>query len=352
MLLLSYQAHRNLLSSQSVANTKFGLDNHLASLLETMTVEQRQCFLCIMQQNRDLMQSMNDMKTLLQNQVTLPPQILLQQPVFLLDAFGKVSPFHLEFIDSSECFIAVMKARFSNAGVKAEGLSKLDNLEFVVEDTRRKKSVDLSKPWDRVFRPGQQVDMRMIFHRFACPPNTCPSCLELNEDDPEQVQCQNCGLFYQNIQAISKSSRDWSTYLPPDEEIPLSGDDIPYILRHPSKAPELKVFRPVDEVEDELFEGYTRIQIVSQPLALLDSRFPALQLIEDFCRFAQLLQDVPPEISQYRSEIEDLHARASKFVSQRDSSFPAFSSFSQIEQMRTRLTIESLTLRHYIGKLN
>lgn len=59
---------------------------------------------------------------------------------------------------------------------------------------------------------------------------------------------------------------------------------------------------------------------------------------------------VPPEISPYRSEIEDLHVRAAKFVSQRDSNFPAFSSFSHIEQMRNQLTIESLTLRHYIGK--
>lgn len=206
-------------------------------------------------------------------------------------AFGRIAPFHLEFVDSFECFITVMKARFSNAGVKAEGLSKLDNFEFVMEDTQRKRSIDLSKPWDRVFRSGQQVDMRMMFHRFACPPSTCPSCLELSEDDDEEPQCQNCGLFYQNVAAISKSSRDWSIYLPPDKEVSLSGDNIPYILRHPSKAPELKVFRPADEVEDEIFEGYKRVQIVSQPLALLDSRFPALQLIREFCHFAKLLQD-------------------------------------------------------------
>ena len=131
----------------------------------------------------------------------------------------------------------------------------------------------------------------------------------------------------------------------------LHGGQIPYILQRPSKEPELKAFRPPEEAEDPLFEGFRRIQLVSQPLALLDPLFPALQLIEDFTHFADLLDDVPAEISPYRAEINILHRRARDFIQERDSGFPAFSSFSQIEQTRRRLTIESLTLRHYIDLL-
>ena len=190
MLLITFQAKQNLASNQSATSsvTTSSVDNNLVEMMQTMSLEQRQCFQFIMQQNRDLMQSLQDMRQMLSLQTTLPPQVLLQQPVILLDPFGKLAPFHLEFIDSPECFVAVMRARFSNAGVRSGGLSKLDNHEFAIEDTRRKKPIDMTKPWVHVFRPGQEVDMRMTFHRFACPPSTCPGCLEVNEDDEEQVQ--------------------------------------------------------------------------------------------------------------------------------------------------------------------
>ncbi len=41
--------------------------------------------------------------------MTIPQQVLLQQPVILLDAFGKIAPLHLDFIDSLDCFTAVLK---------------------------------------------------------------------------------------------------------------------------------------------------------------------------------------------------------------------------------------------------
>lgn len=160
-----------------------------------------------------------------------------------------------------------------------------------------------------------------------------------------------CGLFYQNIRAISKQSKDWEFHYPVGQDIEIEGEQIPYILRHGKGEPELKSFRPPKEMEDAFFEGYRRIQIVSQPLALLDPMFPALQLIEDFVHFADLLDDVPLDISPYRGEINLLRQRAKMFILERDSDFPAFSSFSHIEQMRKRLTQGSLTLRHYIDIL-
>ena len=122
---------------------------------------------------------------MLETQQKLPAQILLQQPVLLLDPFGKIAPFHLDFVDSAECFFAVLHVRFAKAGVKVGGLSKLDNREFSLEDIQRKKEIDFQRPWTRVFRPGQQVDMRMVYHRFACSPQKCPSCLEVNDDEDD-----------------------------------------------------------------------------------------------------------------------------------------------------------------------
>lgn len=190
MLLITFQAKQTLESRSANIGTvvSTNAETHLVEMMQTMSLEQRQCFTFIMQQNRELLKTVQDMRRMLEIQAAVPPQILLQQPVVLLDPFGKVAPFHLDFIDSSECFMAVLQARFANAGVSRGGLSKLDNGEFAIEDIQKKRSVDLTKPWGRVFRPGQQVDMRMTFHRFACPPSTCPSCLEKNDDDSEEVE--------------------------------------------------------------------------------------------------------------------------------------------------------------------
>lgn len=353
MLLITFQAKQSLDAKNSRSDIMVKVlqseENSITRMVQGLSIEQRQFFMIMDQQNKQLMQSIEDMRMMLQLQASVPPQVMLQQPVVFLDPFGKTAPFHLEFIDSSECFMAVLKARFSNAGVSPAGLSKLDNHDFLIQDSQRRRPIDLKKNWASVFRPGQTVDMSMIFHRFACPPSTCPVCLETNEDDQEQVHCRACGLCYQNVQAISRRSRDWDPNLP--TEFSMSGDDIPYIQRQRGKEPQMKFFRPTQEAEDELFDGYRRVQLVSQSVDLLDGKFPALQLIEDFCRFAELLKGVPDDTSAFVPEIRDLSARAVRHIIQQHSSFPAFASFSQIAQVRRRLAQESLDLRREIDKL-
>ncbi len=353
MLLITFQAKQNMDAKKAGSNMLVQAlqseENSITGMMKGLSIDQRQFFMIMVQQNKQLMQSIEDMRMMLQLQANVPPQVMLQQPVIFLDPFGKTAPFHLEFIDSSECFMAVLKARFSNAGVTPAGLSKLDNHDFLIQDTRRRRPIDLNKNWASAFRPGQNVDMSMIFHRFACPPSTCPVCLETNEDDHEQVHCRACGLCYQNIQAISRRSREWDPSLP--AEVSVSGDEIPYIQRQRGKEPEVKVFRPTQEAEDELFDGYRRVQLVSQSLDLLDGKFPALQLIEDFCRFAELLKGVPNNTSAFVPEIQDLRARAAQHLLRQRSSFPAFASFSQIADVRRRLGQESLDLRIEIDKL-
>ena len=185
MLLVTLQTKRNLTSQATVSQTTIDANGQLTALMRNMTLEQRQCFLFITEQNRELLRTVQDLRTMLDMQRSLPTQVLLQQPVVLIDPFGKIAPFHLEFVDSADCLFAVLHARFAQAGVNPGGLAKLDNREFSLEDVHRKRQIDLQKPWPRVFRPGQQVDMRMIYHRFACAPDTCPSCFKINDEEEE-----------------------------------------------------------------------------------------------------------------------------------------------------------------------
>ena len=351
MLLITFQARQTVHSrsgGKSVALKVQSEEGRLADMLTGLSIEQRQLFMAMTQQNKRLMQSVEDLKAMLQFQVSIPSQVLLQQPVILLDPFGKLAPFHLEFVDSPECFLAVLKARFTKAGITPDGLSKLENQEFLIQDSQRKRPVDLSKSWASVFRPGQKVDMSMVFHRFACPPSTCPICFEVNEDDDEEIYCQSCGLCYQNVQAISKRSLDERF---PSREVRIEGEEIPYILRQPGKEPEVKVFRPTEHGEDEIFEGYRRVQLVSQPLDLLDSKYPALQLIDDFSRFAELLDGISVDTSAHLADIRALHARAIAHLLQQRSNFPAFASYSQVEQVRLDLAQQSVDIRRDIDVL-
>ena len=193
MLLVTFQVKQDLqLDRQRDSSTvtilnHSGWDHQAIGILNSLSNEQRQCFLFLMQQNKQLLQKVEDLGRMIQLQENVPPQILLGQPVILHDCFGKIAPFHLEFIDSFASFMAVMKVRFKQAGVNPSGVAKLENHEFSIQDTRRKTFVDVTRPWPTVFQPGQKVDMSMVFHRFACPPSTCPSCYGKNTGGHEEV---------------------------------------------------------------------------------------------------------------------------------------------------------------------
>lgn len=195
MLMLSLQAHGQVPAGGGQGSSSLILtpldrtrDRETLDMLHNLSAEQRQCFEILMQQNMELMRNVQDLHRMLQLQITIPPQVLLQQPVILLDAFGKQAPFHLEFIDSLETFTAVLKIRFRKAGVKQPGLAKVDNREYTIQETRRRRPIDVEKPWSEVFQPGQEVDMSMVFHQLASPPSTCPGCSRRNENAENQVQ--------------------------------------------------------------------------------------------------------------------------------------------------------------------
>lgn len=101
----------------------------------------------------------------------LPHQIERQQPVMFLDACGRLSPVHLEFITSAEAFLAVLKVRFQDLGVR-----KIERGQFVLEEARTKRIVDLGRPWQVCFLPGQTIEMSMIVSQPESPKGICPSC--------------------------------------------------------------------------------------------------------------------------------------------------------------------------------
>ena len=53
----------------------------------------------------------------------------------------------------------------------------------------------MNMPWSAVFRPGQRVDMSMVFNRMTSR-SKCPACNEMNEDHDGQIECHGCGLSY------------------------------------------------------------------------------------------------------------------------------------------------------------
>lgn len=102
----------------------------------------------------------------------LPPQIERQRPVELEDAHGRVTPFHVEFINSFEALQAVLEARFRHV----PGWKKVKNMEYVMKESNSKRQLDFKAPWESVFLPGRSVTMSMVF--WMPPPSglRCPGC--------------------------------------------------------------------------------------------------------------------------------------------------------------------------------
>ena len=169
--------------TQETHSTALDLRSNLTQatgLLVGLNLDQRRLFQTLIESNQQLVNAndrmvleLRQMRNAVQLQHNLPPQIALQKPVVLLDACGQVSSFHLDFINCVEAFLAVLRIRFQQRGVNFQGIKMLEDSQFVLRDY--KGEIDLSKPWNKVIRPNQKVDMSMIFRR-ALAPSTCPVC--------------------------------------------------------------------------------------------------------------------------------------------------------------------------------
>lgn len=125
----------------------------------------------IVQTNLRLFQMIFDVHQFI---LRVPSQVNRQQPVYMIDAFGKESPFHVEFVRSAEALIAILKVNFKST---RSGLRMIEHGEFVIEDDATKRDIDLASDWETCFFPGQRVSMSMVFTRSTeLPTPTCPGC--------------------------------------------------------------------------------------------------------------------------------------------------------------------------------
>lgn len=95
---------------------------------------------------------------------------------------------HVEFINSFAAFQAVLEVRFS----EVPGLKKVKGLEYAMEETASKKSLDITKPWESIFRPGRKVIMSMLFEQVETTISSCPACFreEVQKKDDEITHSQ------------------------------------------------------------------------------------------------------------------------------------------------------------------
>jgi hypothetical protein len=171
-------------------------DEQFAMLQDVLRLRGRDIKLMFEAQARNhqvLMTSLSALSGQARLQGEIPPQVLLQQPMIFRDALDRVTPVHLEFIDSLEvsvsafrcysnvstrltkyfclkAFIAVLKVRFKDIGLK-----KLERNEFLLMDDKCKRDLDLRNPWCTVMKPGQYVSMSIGFNTQG-QRNICPGC--------------------------------------------------------------------------------------------------------------------------------------------------------------------------------
>ncbi|CAF9941097.1 MAG: hypothetical protein ALECFALPRED_008993 [Alectoria fallacina] len=212
----------------------------------------------------------------------VPAQVLLSKPVVLLDARGRYAPFHLEVIDSAEAFIAVLKVRFKDVGLR-----KIESGEFALEDSRLKRGLQLTKPWAVIVSPGQHISMSMVFRLEENRTARCPGCGKENAgSDLEDVECENtfCGITYCRIVEEYAAIGTQSNHCREAE----SGD-----TQSSDSDPQLKAPDPLEESINDEMQHYTRLHILTQA-TITYSRPPhddELYIMKAFARHASHCSD-------------------------------------------------------------
>lgn len=175
--------------------------NMSSSLLNLSSQQQTNELQILMQKVLEAnMRTFNTVVQIQQLQSQMPPQIERQQPILFEDAHERLTPFHVEFINSFAAFQAVLEVRFS----EVPGLRKVKGLEYTMQDTASNKSLDITKPWESIFRPGRKVIMSMLFEQVETTISSCPACFreDVQKKDDEKTHIQWCVQF--NVSSIEQ----------------------------------------------------------------------------------------------------------------------------------------------------
>ncbi|PGH00206.1 hypothetical protein GX51_05903 [Blastomyces parvus] len=203
--------------------------------------------------------------------LNLRMQIERQQPVYFMDALGRVTPFHLEFIRSKEAFVAVLKDNFRDYGPATE---MIEMGKFALYDVGTNRDIDLTRKWETIFRPGQGIAMCMVFKRAEVQSNFCPSCKnDFPRPTADAVQCPTCGTIFRRITDLTSDTDTKIDSRRIFNDFSTSGS----FRSEPSQLQELKRLEPPpavtpharqDDVQDDMDETITlfrNIRIISTP---------------------------------------------------------------------------------------
>ncbi|KAL8917160.1 MAG: hypothetical protein Q9208_008129 [Pyrenodesmia sp. 3 TL-2023] len=114
-------------------------------------------------------------KAIITLQSQLPRQLertWTQDPVILKDPLGRIMPVNLEFIETFEIFQSVLEMRFD----QLPGHRKVQRKEYALHANQSKQEIDTAVAFRRWFRPGQDIDMSMVFNSVATQNTSCPGC--------------------------------------------------------------------------------------------------------------------------------------------------------------------------------
>jgi len=110
---------------------------------------------------------------------------LIQEPVILEDAVGRIAPVHLQFITSWKAFNLVLRVRFEGL----RGYGKVKRGEFVLQERATTRDINRTIPWEAAFRPGQIIEMSLVFLELV-------KVVKLPDGSGDQKQneniCPNC----------------------------------------------------------------------------------------------------------------------------------------------------------------
>lgn len=160
--LLAVQSDMMVSISQAVA--ALAADNQVSSGQSIM--EQ------ILSYNMKIYSMFLEMQAMLWNEI--PTQVNRQQPVYFEDAHGRMTSFHVEWINCFEAFQAALETHFRDV----PGLVKVERLEYAIRDGRSRNILNIrTGRWNSIFLPGRKFYMSVIFRQERdTATSNCPAC--------------------------------------------------------------------------------------------------------------------------------------------------------------------------------